>query len=287
MTRDESAHPEIDRALKRAFADDLPADVEAEMAGQIDRFRERWAGRERKVALAPIRSLRWTAALVKVTLAAVSVLFIVLGLRLRASSPPFSLGSSLASLHWEALLSARITDIRSMECAVHLARPEGPPQEYVIQWISPTETRIRLITAGQETVRTFHHSTPQSSVLELMARPRPEESAAPADLDIELRPVESLLSSGHLRGLLEGKWRPAGTERKDGCDWKLFSVSKAADESISKITVDTCTSLPVRLERESGTGETMEAFFHWVPQAEPAGSLFPRRLSRSAGESTS
>jgi hypothetical protein len=177
-------------------------------------------------------------------------------------------------------------DFQSMECAVRLDRPEEPLKQFVIQWISPEETRVRLVRAGEETMLTVHPPRPERSVLEFIAEPGPDETAAPPELEAELRPVEGLLSSARLRKLLDGRWQLAGIERRDGCDWKSFSVSSSLDTSSSRITVDTCTSLPVRLEKEVGPGEKIEALFRWVPRSEPRGLLFPRHVSRSEGETT-
>jgi hypothetical protein len=286
MRRDKTVRQDLERLLGKAFPDDLPADAEEMMRRQLDRFRQRWVEKEREDALVSIRPRRWTAALIRISLAAVSVLIIILGLRLRASSPRADLGSSLASLQWEAFFSARIMDFQSMECAVRLDRPEEPSQHFVIQWLSPEETLVRLVIAGEESVRTVYPPKSERSVLELIAKSGPDETAAPPHLEAELRPVEGLLSSAQLRKLLDGRWRLAGTERRDGCDWKSFSVTNAPDASPSRITVDTCTSLPVRLEKEVGSGERIEAVFRWVPQSEPRGLLFPRHVSRSAAETT-
>jgi len=276
----------LERLLRTAFPDDLPADAEEMMGRQLDRFRQRWVEKEREDALESIRSRRWTAALIRISLAAVSVLFIILGLRLRASSPQADLGSSLASLQQAAYFSGRIMDFQSMECAVRLDRPEEPSQQFFIQWISPEETRVRLIRAGEETVRTVHPPKPERSVLELIVKSGPDETVATSRLEAELRPVEGLLSSAQLRKLLDGRWRLAGTERRDGCDWKSFSVSRVSDASPSRITVDTCTSLPIRLEKDVGSGEKIEALFRWVPRSEPRGLLFHRPVSRGAAETT-
>lgn len=286
MSRDEHVQFDVDRLLEQTFLDDLPADAEEMMGKQLDRFRHRWLETERQEAAISLRPRRWTTALIRVSLAAVSVLFIILGLRLRASSPQADLGSSLAALQWQALFSGRITDFQSMECAVRLGRPNEPSQQFVIQWISPEETRVRLVIAGEESVRTVHPPKPEGSVLELIAKSGPDETAAPTGLEAELRPVEGLLSSAQLRKLLDGRWQPAGTERRDGCDWKSFSVNNAPDASPSRVTVDTCTFLPVRLEKEVGSGEWIEAVFHWVFRSEPRGLLYPRRVSRSSAETT-
>jgi hypothetical protein len=156
MTRDKRVHSDLDRLLRMAFPDDLPAEAEAKMASQIERFRQKWMEKEREITPVSTRSRRWPAAVAWASLTAVSILFIILGFRLRSTDPKADLGSSLASLQWAAFSSGRIMDVQSMECAVRLDRPGEPSKRFVIQWISPEETRVRLVVAGEETVRTVH-----------------------------------------------------------------------------------------------------------------------------------
>jgi hypothetical protein len=284
MNRDEHAHTDVDRLLEDAFPDDLPAEADAKMASQLDRFCQRLMEAEKYKASVSIRPHRWSKVLAGASLAAVSVLFIIIGLGLRASRPQADFGSSLASLQWAAFFSEKITNFQSMECAVHLSRLGKASEQFIIQWITPEETRIRIIAAGEESVRTVHPSKPESSVLEHIAEPGPIESAAPVRLEADLRPVEGLLSSSELRKLLDGRWQPAGTERKGECDWESFSVSSARAVSPSRVTVDTCTFLPVRLEKEVGSGERIEALFRWVLRSEPRGPILRQHVSRSATE---
>ena len=286
MKRDKPIRQDLESLLGKAFPDDLPRDAEEKMKNALDLFRERWVEKERQDASVSTRPRRWPAAIAWASLAAVSGLFVILGLGLRASSPRADLGSSLASLQWAAFFSGRIMDFQSMECAVRLDKPEEPSQHFVIQWISPEETRVRIVSAGEETVRTVHPPKPDRSVLELIAASGPDYAAVPPELEAELRPVEGLLSSAQLRKLLDGRWQPTGSERRDGCDWESFSVNKAPEASPSRITVDTCTSLPVRLEKEVGSGERIEALFHWLPRGESRGLLSPQHVSRSAAETT-
>jgi hypothetical protein len=286
MIEEKPVYPDLDGLLERAFPDDLPADVAERMGRPLSLFRERWEKAERREVVPSRGARRFSTVFFKVSVAAAAILFIVIGLRLRASGPGADLGSSLASFQRAAFYSGRIADFQSMECQVRLDRPEESPQEFVIQWVSPEETRVRIIRAGEESRLTLHPPRPERSVLELISASGPSTSAVPPQVDAELHPVEGLLSSAQLQRLLDGRWQAAGTERRDGCDLQSFSVESAPDYRPSRITVDGCTSLPIRLEREVGPGARIEALFRWVPRSQPRGLLSPRPSPRGEAETT-
>lgn len=269
MRKAEKYSLDMDERLRRAFPDDLPVDVEAAMAAQLDRFQKEWERAGKKRSVRTVRQRRWSLATARVALLAASLVFIALGLLLRPTGSPRALASSLAMLQKAASVSGQVARDQVMECSVRLGDRGDLSPRYVISWISPEETRVRILFAGEESERTIHPLRTDRSVLELVTRsPEAREQDRPP-LDAKLLPVEDLLSSSRLRRLLEGRWRPAGVERTDGCDWESFSIEKAPNGSMSRVTVDTCTYLPMRLEKDLDKGGKLEAVFRWVPRGGP------------------
>jgi hypothetical protein len=269
MRRDDEKHLDVDELLKQAFPDDLPAEAGERMAFQLSRFRREWdtPGEAKDVRSFPSR--HWSPALARVSLAAASILLIILGLILGPSGASSGLASSLATLQKAASVSGQVGSEQTMVCTVQLDKPGANSPRFVIQWISPEETRVRMILAGEEIIRTIRPPREDGSVLAFMAKDRRKETSAQPQLEEELLPVEDLLTPSRLRRFLQGRWRPAGVERMDGCDWESFSISKNAGAAPSRVTVDTCTFLPVKLEKELDKGGKIEAVFRWAPRSEP------------------
>jgi len=270
MRRNGKKHLDVDGFLKQVFPDDLPVDAEAKMAAQLDRFRREWEKAEKAQDVRASRSRRLSLALARISLVAASALLIVLGLSLRPTAPPTALASSLAALQKTASVSGQVGGDRTMECTVRLDKAGMTSSRYIIRWISPLETQVRIFLAGEESVRTIRPRNPERSVLAFIAKDGQQETRVQPLLDAELLPVEDLLNSSRLRRLLDGRWLPAGIERTDGCDWESFSVSKASGEPPSRVTVDSCTFLPMKLEKDLDKGGKLEAVFRWIPRSGPA-----------------
>ena len=270
MRRNGKKHLDVDGFLKQVFPDDLPVDAEAKMAAQLDRFRREWEKAEKAQDVRASRSRRLSLALARISLVAASALLIVLGLSLRPTAPPTALASSLAALQKTASVSGQVGGDRTMECTVRLDKAGMTSSRYIIRWISPLETQVRILLAGEESVRTIRPRNPERSVLAFIAKDGQQETRVQPLLDAELLPVEDLLNSSRLRRLLDGRWLPAGIERTDGCDWESFSISKASGEPPSRVTVDSCTFLPMKLEKDLDKGGKLEAVFRWIPRSGPA-----------------
>lgn len=269
MRKDAVKHPDVDGLLKQVFADDLPVDAEAALAAQFDRFRETWGKTEtaREARASRLRRLSFSPA--RIALVAASICFIAFGFSLRLRRTPTPLASSLATLQTAASVSGQVGSGRIMGCTVHLDTEGGDTLRYVIRWVSPEETQVRIILAGEESVRTVFSQSGDRSVLELVSRAAERETREELPLDAELLPVEDLLTSSRLRRLLAGRWLPAGIERTNGCDRESFSIARTIEELPSKVTVDACTFLPMKLERKLDKGGKLEAVFLWIPQSQP------------------
>ncbi len=270
MRKNGKKHLDVDGFLKQAFPDDLPPDAEAKMVAQLDRSRKAWEKAEKVPDVRASRPRRLSFSLARISLVAASAILIVLGLSLRPNRPPTALASSLADLQKTVSVSGQVGGDRTMECTVRLDKAGDTSSRYVIRWISPSETQVRIFLAGVESVRTIRRRSPERSVLAFIVKDGQQETRVEPPLDPELLPVEDLLTSTRLRRLLEGRWLPVGSERTDGCDWESFSISKASGAPPSRVTVDSCTFLPMKLEKDLDKGGKLEAVFRWIPRNGPA-----------------
>jgi hypothetical protein len=270
MRKNKQKHGDVDGLLKQVFPDNLPVEAEAKMSVQFDRFRKEWEKAEEARDVRASQPRRLSLALARISLVAASVSLIVLGLSLRSKRPPSALASSLAAVQKAASVSGQVSGDRTMECTVRLDKTGDPSSRYIIRWISPLETQVEVTQAGETSVRTIRPRNPERSVLAFIAKDGQQETRVQALLDAELLPVEDLLNSSRLRRLLDGRWLPAGIERTDGCDWESFSISKASGEPPSRVTVDSCTFLPMKLEKDLDKGGKLEAVFRWIPRSGPA-----------------
>ncbi len=276
MRKGAGKHLDVDGLLKQVFSDDLPVDAEARMAAQLDRFRLDWEKTRKARDVRASRLGRLSFAPARVVLVVASVCLVVLGLSLRPKKTPTALASSLVLLQKTVSVSAQVSTQRTMECTVSLDTAEKTSLRYVIRWISPEETQVRVLRDGKEVVHTFHPQRMENSVLELIARPGGKKTRDEPPLEMELLPVEDLLTPSRFLRLLEGRWRPAGIKRQDGCDQESFSIGKFPAAAPSRLTVDACTFLPVKLEQDFGPGEKLEAVFRWASQSEPG--IFSRTM---------
>jgi hypothetical protein len=273
MRRDSEKPIDMDGLLKQAFPDDLPGDAEARMAAQLDRFRKEKESSGEAPALRAPRPRRFYLALARISLTAASASLIVLGLSLRPQRSQTALASSLTALQKAVSVSGRLGSARTMECAVRLDKGGESPLRFVIRWISPLETQVAIIQGGETSVRTIRTPRTDQSVLEFVTGAAEKKIRDQPPLEAELLPVEDLLTASRLRRLLDGRWLPAGSERTDGCDWESFSIDKTPGEPPSRVTVDSCTFLPMKLEKELGRGGKIEAVFRWNQRNGPgAGS---------------
>lgn len=269
MSKDAEKHPHVDGWLRQVFPDDLPAEVEARMAAHLDRFRKDWENAGKARDITALRPRLWSFAPVRIALVAASACLVLYGFSLRPKRTPTALASSLATLQKAASVAGQVGSGRIMECTVHFEKAEIDSPRFVIRWVSPEETLVRIVQAGEESLRTIRPQKTERSVLEFVTRPTEDESEELSRMDPELLPVEELLTASRLRRFLAGRWLPAGIQRIDGCDWESFSIAPSPGEPPSRVTVDTCTFLPMKLEKDLDKGGKLEAVFHWPPRSGP------------------
>ncbi len=278
MKKRDRLEPDIDGLLKQTLRDDLPPEVGARMRKRLDQFRRRTEETVQE-DMRPALTWRRPWILIAPTVpVAAAVLFIVLGFLLSRPGRRSILGDSVAAYQKVAVISGEISAARSMECLVRFSKGGELLQEFRIQWLTPRRTLVRILGPDKELTRTISLPPASRSVLEQLAQSASAVEQIEPELGAELLPVEGLLSPSRLVGLLEGRWQPGGSERRGDCDWESFFIVGPRVEPRSRITVDSCTGLPARLEREIGSGEKVEAVFRWNP-LEPG----PVKSSADAG----
>lgn len=282
MRRKKRFDVDVNQLLGRAFKDDLPLEAEDRMKGQLHDFRRMMEAHRRDEGPIQLMLRRRKIAYGRISLAAASVFFIVLGFSLRPSGPADALAATLSTYHKAVFIAEQVGSFQSMECTVRFYKAAEPPQQFFIQWASPRETRIQVQTPGKEIAKIIHLPQIDRSVAEFIAKAGRGDKEARQKLEAEFVPVEDLLSSSDLLRLLDGKWKLEGSERKNNCNWESFSITNAEDETASKVTVDWCARLPVGLEKTVRSGDRLEAVFRWNSPGTP--SAAPSSFGYSWGE---
>jgi hypothetical protein len=282
MKNHEKTNPDLDKLLKQTLKDDLPPQTETRLKQQLTRFRRQVEERKRKEIRPLPRSRRFPVVFTRAALAAAGVGLIVLGFAIGRMSRQNIMVASFTTYQKEAAVFAGISDARHLKCRVRVSGGAEPSREFLIEWLSPRETRVRILEPEKEMTKTVRLPAAESSVLEEIASASQGTGGRGETLDAELRPVEDLLSSARLTGLLDGAWQLVSSGRGDNCDWESFSVVVGGTAPRSKIVVDSCTGLPTRLEHVTVSGENLEAVFNW--NAENSGPLNPVGFNGAAGK---
>jgi hypothetical protein len=272
---------DLNELLKQTLKDDLPALTEVRLKQQLTRFRRRVEERRRDEFRHSFGSRRIPAVFARTALAAAGILLVVLGVSIRGSGRQNILVSSFTAYQKEAAVFAGISDARNLKCRVRLSGRAMPAREFLIDWMSPRETRVRILEPDGEITKTVYLPAAKRSVLEEIASASHGAGGRGEVLDAQLGPIEDLLSSSRLTGLLEGYWQLESSGRRGDCDWESFSVVVGRTAPRSRIILDTCTGLPTRLEHVTALGENLEAVFNW--NTENSGPLNPVGFSGPDG----
>jgi hypothetical protein len=234
----------VDRLLREAFPDDLPAELEETLRRDA---RLAW----RRAAAAPPRP-RWSAWLPQPALVAAALAMLAVGAVMQAAPAPQGVVEALLGRQASAAAARALADAREMSCTVDLADARGSVLTYRIGWTAPGAVHVRLDRAGTTEVRTLRAPGPAPSVLT-------STGTAPqvAPRDPELDPVRACLSPSALGERLSAPWRPAA----GGGDTFLVAAGPAGPELT--VRVDTATHLPLRLEGVDRDGRKRAAVCRW------------------------
>jgi len=138
-----------------------------------------------------------------------------LAVAVHLASPPHLVASSLAARGELLRAVAQLHRAQAMACRVDTADEAGRPRRYHLEWRAPGEARIRL---DQPDGATWVRSVPSRRTGLLIGAPAPADEG-----DSRLSPVRDLLGPERVAALLDGR-------------------------SGVRVTLDTATGLPVRLE---------------------------------------
>lgn len=248
---------EVDRLLREALADDLPEALESELRGEARRAWRRAAsgsGRSRfwdrlRIPLGG-RPLLPQPALVVAALAMLAA-----GAAMQAAPAPPEVVDSFRGRQTWASTSRAVGRARAMECAVDLAGEGGERLRYRVSWRAPGETRVRLEEPAGSSEHTVRLAGDGSSVLMRAAR---RDTAL---LDPVLRPARAYLSPSALAERLDAPWRPAPAHERTAPGVAAFLVGTPGRGQ--RVTIDTATHLPLRLDATDRDGRAQTAVCRW------------------------
>ena len=248
---------EVDRLLRDALADDLPAGLEGEL-----RREARLAWRR---AASPPRRARWhdwlgipatgKALLPQPALVVAALAMLGAGAAMQAAPPPLAVVESFRGHEAAALTAQALERARAMECAVETADASGHRTTFRIDWRAPGETRVRFDAGAGPAERSLRLPGGRPSVLTSAA-----ERGAPLDPAVE--PVRAYLSPAALGERLATEWQRATAEAATrGAE--TFFVGPRTGQTRLTVAIDDAMHLPVRLDAADRGGRTQAAVCRW------------------------
>jgi len=220
---------EVDRLLRAALPDDLPAAVERELRQDM---RRAW----RSAASAP-PTPRWSEwlgrarrlALPQPALAATALVMLAAGAVMQAAPAPARVVASLESRQAAARTAAALSRARAMRCTVEVELSPGQARRYRVEWDVQRPTHVRY---DGEDVRVAQSRGAGSAATSLVA---PAAAAAPLHPDVEA--VRAYLT-------------PA-------------ALTSSLDAPGMAIAFDAATHLPLHLEGTGRDGRKQAADCRW------------------------
>jgi hypothetical protein len=246
---------EVDRLLRAALPDDLPAGLEETLRRDV---RDAW----RRAASAPAHPGRrlwlglrggWSTLLPQPALVAAALAMLAAGAVMQAAPAPRDVVESLLGRQASAAAARALADARAMRCTVEVADERGRLLTYRIDWTAPGAVRVRLDRAGEVEERTLRAPGPAPSVL---TRTGVTPDVAPRDPELE--PARACLSPSALGERLGAPWRPA-----PGDGGETFVVASGPRGPGLTVRVDTATHLPLRLDGTDRDGRKQAAVCRW------------------------
>ena len=251
---------EVDRLLREALADDVPAELEGELRREA---RLAW----RRAASEPRRPrwpgwlgfpAGWKPVLPQPALVAAALAMLGAGAVMQAAPPPPVVVELFQGRQASALTARALGRARAMECAVVLDDGRGHRVSYRIDWRAPGETRVRSDGAAGAAEWTLHLPGAGPSVLTESAAEREGASVDPA---LEL--VRAYLSPAALGERLAASWLPTSGLESTTPGTRVFTVGPGPGPPGLTVAIDIATHLPLRLDATDRDGWTQAAVCRW------------------------
>ena len=250
---------EVDRLLREALADDLPAALEGELRRET-RIAWRRAASER-----PARwqdwlgfPVGWRRVRPQPALVAAALVMLAAGAVMQAAPPPPDVLESFQGRQASALTARALGRATAMECAVVLDDERRHRVSYRIDWRAAGETRVRSDGGAGAAEWALHLPGAGPSVLTPSSAEREGASLDPA-----LQPVRAYLSPAALGVRLAVSWQPASGLESTTPGIRVFSVGSRPGLPALTVVIDVATHLPLRLEATDREGRTQTAVCRW------------------------
>jgi hypothetical protein len=298
MKKEKPQTMDVDRLLKDALRDDLPAEAERRMQRRLAEFKGMIERPVRYPAISPARfwqrlfmpkdrpaAVRWIFN--KQALAFLSIFMLAVGGFLQATGHRSTLAESLTSLRTSVSVADSVRQSGFMECRVHVAAKDGVPSDYVIRWIQPGITRVDVQRAGK--VRETLWITNGDVVIVDHLKNMSQKFASLKQIqDSQFQPVLRFLSPALLAENIDQKWRLRRFEQKTGSHQGTLTFTNHEKGLFLKMIVDLDTFLPVQISRSRPSAEkggpaeeVMHLDFTWNQPGSTQSMMLPETLRKN------
>ncbi len=139
MTTKRRESPGLDDLLKKAFADDLPADVASGMRDRADRFRRLRPG----TTISEKPGAAWTPLFRRAAWAALALLMLVSGSLLQGLGSRGPLADRISLIETRQAVTGRLAAAESMSCAARIRNERGEFESFEFRWRAGESPAIR------------------------------------------------------------------------------------------------------------------------------------------------
>jgi len=296
MKKERSYQHKTDKLIRHVLKDDLPPELEERMKERVVRFRkeieqskltQRLNLRLLWNNLSQSRVWPWIGWVFrKESLAAVSVLMLVVGGTLQLAGHRSALADTVSVLNTSISVMNRVNRTETMECQMEMPGGNGPSLSYTIRWLSPNLTRVDA-HKRDEMNKTLWITGSEIIIADHIKNTTEKAEGVGNVTDAAFQPVLWLVTPEELADRMYGRWQLSLYEQTEKPGQGLFIFINQEEKTMLEMAVDLTTYLPLDIKKflpaSAEIGEkgrlVMQGRFNWNQPVSPR-IMIPKVLNK-------
>jgi hypothetical protein len=285
LSRNKLRENDVEKLLRCAFRDDMPAELEEEMLRRFETFwfRASHFGTMHRVGIATARHafllhLFTAPGLRRFLLAASALVMLIAGGTLRIGQTSSYLADSIALKQIAMSVSLRLHHAHQMYSELETQDGRGNPLRFSIMWAEGTPTSVQIHALDGNEVISVTTGSIRTSVISLSEGIPAGKSTRTLIQDERLKPILDFLTPPALARFLAGEWHSAAPSTEEGKDVVEYDVLLPGGDRVALVTVDQGTLFPAALavfsadswKRHDRSKALLRARFQWRQTPVPA-----------------